>query len=907
LESEEQTEPVAPAARAPLWRYLPSVGLSALAFATFGWALFAPQGGLISGLVIQAVCVLMGAGATVLVWRLAKTSGLPVRQRQAWELFAFAAAATTFGDLVRIFDEHLLGVLAAESWANLSYFFYAPAVLAALALLSPQNRSGRERVKVAIDAAIVVVGGGMVLWRYTIFPVLEVGFRDGTFVFALRLLHPVADLCLLLGIASVLLRCPRGSRRTPMLLLLVPQILMLVGDGLWAQSARAGQGLSGLVELALRLVHYALLAWAVQIEQRRLVTDAEDVEGAPRPYMVLSYGSVVAGFSMLILAALQTQNLLLVPLIVGASTLAFLVLARQIMTVRENMSFLRERTIMSSESRFKALIQHASDIVTIVDASWTISFVSPSATRTLGYSASELVGVSFLGLLHAEETVDAARRLRECLLDPARVMTARWRLRRHDGTHIETDTICTNLMFDENIRGLVLTTRDVSERCSLEAQLRHQAFHDPLTGLANRALFQDRVQHALSRRRGELESLGVVFVDIDNFKTVNDSLGHSMGDLLLRSAAQRLVSCLRAFDTAARLGGDEFAVLIDDSQRSEDVPQVADRITKAFLDPFVLDGREVLATASVGVALAMPDQSAEDLLRNADLAMYLAKSRGRGQAAHFEPSMHAAAVDRLDMQNDLRHAMDRNQLTVVYQPVHSLDTGELVSAEALLRWNHPTRGAIPPATFIPIAEETGLIVPIGRWVLQRACMDAARWRARGSRDRGMRVSVNMSGRQIPDVNLLDDIRFALKESGLPPGAVILELTESMLLQHTAPMMTLMHRLRSLGVRLAIDDFGTGYSSLSYLQRLPIDILKIDRAFVERLNSDTSATALVRAIISLGESMSLKTVAEGIEDGQQAERLRALGCDLGQGYFYGMPMSADELNSYADRAATASVA
>jgi diguanylate cyclase (GGDEF)-like protein/PAS domain S-box-containing protein len=781
-------------------------------------------------------------------------------------------------------------------------------MLCALLLLPPVIPSARERLKFSLDAATVVVGGAMVLWRFVAVPALSTPFVGSDFASVVRLAHPIGDLCLLLGVASVLLRCPRGARRPPLLLLVASQAVLLLSDGAWTRGALTSVDAIVTLETALQLLAGVLLAAALLLEDQRLSRHQEEVDATPRAFMALPYAAVVAGYGVLVLAAVRSLAVKeLEPLIVGAACLAVFVLARQILAVRENISLLRERTILASEARFKALIQHASDIVTIVDATWVISFVSPSATRTLGYPASELAGVSFLGLLHHDDTVDCARRLRESLLDPTRVMTARWRLRRNDGTFVETDTICTNLTFDENIRGLVLTTRDVSERCSLEAQLRHQAFHDPLTGLANRALFQDRVQHALSRRRGELETLGVVFVDLDNFKTVNDSLGHSIGDLLLRAAAQRLVSCLRAFDTAARLGGDEFAILIDDTQRYEDVPQVADRVTKAFLAPFVIDGREVTTTASVGVALAMSDQSAEDLLRNADLAMYLAKSRGRGQAALFEPSMHAAAVDRLELQNDLRHALERNELVVVYQPVHALESQVLVGAEALLRWMHPTRGPIPPTTFVPIAEETGLIVPIGRWVLQRACRDAVRWRSRTAEGAGLRVSVNMSSRQIPDVDLLDDIRSALETSGLPAGAVVLELTESMLLQHTAAMMTLMHQLRALGVRLAIDDFGTGYSSLSYLQRLPIDILKIDRAFVERLGADTSAAALVRAIVSLGESMSLKTIAEGIESAQQAERLRGLGCDFGQGFFYGMPMSAEELERYVDRSAAVGVA
>ena len=836
--------------------------------------------------------------AVLLARRVSRLARAESRQTTGWAFVAAASAVLVAGDVLRLVEEQILGVPRGGGWAQLGYFLYAPLMLSALSLLPPALSSWRERVTFSLDAATVGGGGAVVLWYFVVFPALSDPSARTDLTLAFRLAYPIADLCLLFGLASVLLRCPPGRQRRSLLILSFSQSVVLLGDGALAPLAYITGSDAILLTAMSRVPAGALLVAALLYEQRRLTTPADEADATPRSVLALPWFAVVAAYAVLLLAVMAgLTTAQLEPLMFGATCLAVFLLARLILSVRENIALMRERTILAGEARFRALVQHASDVVMIVDVNFQITFVSPSATRTLGYDTSEMIGVSILTVLHRDDIVDGTRRLRETLADHDRPMTARWRLRRQDNTFIETDTICTNLMFDEHIRGIVLTARDVSEQCALEAQLRQQAFHDSLTGLANRALFQDRVHHALSRRAGEFKTLGVIFIDLDNFKTINDSLGHSVGDLLLKEAARRLLSCLRSFDTAARLGGDEFAVLVDDARRYEDVPQVADRITRAFRDPFTVGGREVLATASVGVALAMADQSAEDLLRNADLAMYLAKNRGRGQAALFEPSMHAAALDRLQLQNDLRHALERNELDVVYQPVHALDTQDLVGAEALIRWMHPTRGPIQPATFVPVAEETGLIVPIGRWVLERACQDAAGWRTTVNGQLPLQVSVNLSSRQIPAPDLLDDIQRALSTAGLPAGALVLELTESILLEHTAEAMSLLNRLRALGVRLAIDDFGTGYSSLSYLHRLPIDILKIDRAFVEPLGSDANAAKLIRAIVSLGESMSLRTVGEGIESAQQATRLRALGCDYGQGFLYGMPMLSKELASY----------
>jgi len=459
-----------------------------------------------------------------------------------------------------------------------------------------------------------------------------------------------------------------------------------------------------------------------------------------------------------------------------------------------------------------------------------------------------------------------------------------------------------NLLRDASVRGIVLNTRDVSERTALEAQLTHQAFHDPLTGLANRALLKDRAEHALSRsRRGKETPPVLLFLDLDNFKMVNDSLGHAAGDSLLVEAARRLLACVRASDTAARLGGDEFAVFVEDSADDVSCTQVAERIIAALGRPFGIGGREVFVGASLGIAAARDGDGADSLLRNADMAMYLAKTRGKGRYERFAPEMHVTAIERIELESDLRHAIEEDGLVLHYQPIVILETGAITGIEALVRWQHPRRGLMAPSQFIPLAEETGMILPLGAWVLREACAQGQRWRARRGNDDPLAVTVNVSGRQIQNPQFIDDVRTALDGSGLMPHALILELTESVLTTQTETVQSTLQALKHVGVRLAIDDFGTGYSSLSYLQRFPIDILKIAKPFVDDVAGHTTSAggnrrALAQAVISLGATLSVRTIAEGIELPQQLERLRELGCDLGQGFHFSRPVPAAELEA-----------
>ncbi len=455
--------------------------------------------------------------------------------------------------------------------------------------------------------------------------------------------------------------------------------------------------------------------------------------------------------------------------------------------------------------------------------------------------------------------------------------------------------------------GRVWSFRDITERTRLEQELAHQAFHDSLTGLANQALFRDRVTHALSRAARRQRQLAVLFVDLDDFKTVNDSLGHTAGDALLVAVAERLRGSLRATDTAARLGGDEFALLVEDLGSDSDATGLADRLIDVLHQPFTVAGREIVVGASIGIAFHDPDSTTGQLLRNADIAMYTAKRGGKRRYEIFEPQMHAAAMERLEIRADLRRALDRGELTLQYQPIVTLDTGRISGVEALVRWSHPERGLLPPNAFIPIAEETGLICELGRQVLVEACTRTRCWQLQHPDEPPLTVSVNLSPRQLQGDELISHIAEALELSGLAPSTLVLEITEGAMMHDTENIIAKLEALKALGVKLAVDDFGTGYSSLSYLQRFPIDILKIDRTFIAGIDSDDSNSSLVGAIVSLARTLQLQAVAEGVETGTQVDVLGQLGCDLAQGYYLARPVDADVLEEILRTGITATAA
>jgi diguanylate cyclase (GGDEF)-like protein/PAS domain S-box-containing protein len=576
-------------------------------------------------------------------------------------------------------------------------------------------------------------------------------------------------------------------------------------------------------------------------------------------------------------------------------------LASQVSLAVEGASLAEDLHRQKSEARFRSLVAHSSDLITVLDAHGTVTYQSPSVERVLGYRADEIEGTEFARLLRVSDRP----RLMQILAGVGEAYVGggsethviECSLRHRDGTWLQFEVQHTDLLQDEHVRGIVLNSRDVSERKAFEDQLAHQAFHDPVTSLANRALFADRVQHSIMRSIRAGSAIGVMFIDLDDFKTVNDSLGHAAGDRVLQEVARRLQAAVRPADTVARFGGDEFAVLLDGIEDSAEAAAVAGRILAALELQFEIDGKQVYPRASVGICLAgheLGSSDAEELLRNADVAMYMAKRDSKGSYRVFEPAMHERVVERMELQAELQRALELNQLEVHYQPVVRLDQRTDHGVEALLRWMHPTRGTIPPLQFIPLAEETGLIIPIGRWVLQEACRQGVLLHERFPRRPPLTVSVNLSVKQLQSETIVDDVRQALETTGLPPSTLVLEITETVMMVDTDLAVQRLQDLKSLGVLLAMDDFGTGYSSLSYLSRFPIDILKMDRSFLAPEHEDSGLAA---AIIGLGNSLDLDVVAEGIELPAQIASLRSLGCELGQGFLFAKPMNYDALFDY----------
>lgn len=573
--------------------------------------------------------------------------------------------------------------------------------------------------------------------------------------------------------------------------------------------------------------------------------------------------------------------------------LLFLLVRRSVLQRTRSAALREAQLVQRSERRFRALVQNASDLILIAAPSGILMYQSPNAASGWGYGGEALSGLLLRELIHPDDQAALLELFELLVVSPHSIRDTALRLRLGNGSWRHVELILTNLIHDDSVGGIVLTLRDIEERKAFERQLTQRAFFDSLTGLANRLLLQDRLDQALARasRRGCLT--GLVFIDLDNFKLINDGLGHAVGDELLAQTAARLSACGRAEDTVARLGGDEFVVLLDCLRGEADARAVAENVTRAFGTPFRLDQRDIMVTASIGVALGESGHATkETLLRDADVAMYRAKTDGKARYAIFDASMHKDSLARLEIENDLRQAIARGELRIRYQPIVEITTGRLVEVEALVRWQHPVRGLIPPAEFIPVAEETGLIIPLGQWVLEEACRQAVVWRDMSGSSPPVTLSVNLSPRQFQEPDLDSRIAATLLRTGIQAGSLKLEITEGIIMRDVEQTITMLDKLKALGIKLAVDDFGTGYSSLAYLKRLPLDVLKIDRSFVSGLGVSQEDTAIVQAIMSLAKSLNLSVTGEGIETVQQAETLRQMECNLGQGYYYARPLLAE---------------
>jgi len=813
--------------------------------------------------------------------------------RRTWRFIAAAIVAYNIGNLIDAFLR--IGDLTPfPSLADLFYLAFFPILLTGFTIAVRASSMRVSWGRLLLDSLILVLGFGTFFWFFVISPVAA-GSDEEFARFVLAQVYIACDCLMLMAIGVLLMNsshCP--LRKTTLALLTGGFGMMFLGDIVWATAVVENSYFSGAnFSDVLYLACYAGLAGAAQVQIRDKSRPERQRAGAGSTLTQgVAYAGLGLSFFVLVYFAGGDGTDTVTVMTVAIFVLAVLVMARQSVIVRDDAKERQRKAVDLVEARFASLIRNASDAIMIVGADGRIEYASPAMQRTFGLWHDDLVGrrlgeiwreadreriASFLAEVTATQGVS---------IGPVELSVGT------KSKRFIAECVGSNLLDDPAVKGLALNLRDVTERKALEDQLRQLAFHDPLTLLANRSLFRNRVEHAIALSRRTQDRLAVLMIDLDNFKNVNDSLGHDVGDRLLQTAAQRLVKCTRAADTVARLGGDEFAVLLEGVSTLEQAEQIASAVTDAFRQPLSIDGNDLLVTTSVGVALSESGHDTEQVLRNADIAMYNAKSSGKGRHVVFHARMQEQLRERLRLEDDLSQALARGEFFLEFQPIIDLKTSELLGVEALVRWQHPEQGRLAPAQFIPMAEETGQVIALGRWVLMDACCRVREWRKSVAAGDGLRVAVNISGRHLQQGDLVADVRAALEASGLEPESLLIELTESTMMHNSEANLLKLRELKALGVRLAIDDFGTGYSSLSYLHRFPIDILKIDRSFVSRLTESAEGPKLARAVVMLGETLGLETVAEGVEVDDQVTQLLQLGCVAAQGFLFSHATTLD---------------
>jgi diguanylate cyclase (GGDEF)-like protein/PAS domain S-box-containing protein len=819
---------------------------------------------------------------------------------RAWRMLGLACLSWGLGQAVWTWYESMLGrEVPFPSLADIGYLMFVP--LAAGALLSFPSVSRRlsSRIRTVLDGLLIASALMFMSWMLVLGPLFEAGGDPLTLTIGLA--YPAGDVVIItiLLFASSHRTHGTDAGRMTRPLLFAGLLAFAIADSGFVYLTNSGSYSSGsLIDIGWFCAFAAIFlagCRATGMEPQTTDDAVPDRFAVLVPYVPVLLAVVLAAFGLAFGEGIGR--------FLGWNALVLILLAviRQVVVLLENLSLtthleqrVRERTaeLDRSERRFRSLVQNSSDVITVVDGNGTITYQSPSIERVLGRDSDVLVDASYFDLVHLDDHLALA-----ALIDAARTrqgtnVAAELRVRTASGTWRHTEVLATSLLDDAHVGGIVLNARDVTERKELEQQLAHQAFHDPLTGLANRSLFADRLDHALQQAARRRRPLAVLYFDLDGFKSINDTLGHAAGDVLLKDVATRLASCVRSGDTISRWGGDEFGILLEELATDAEANAAAERLIDTLRDPFWIASTEVFVSASIGIVVSeVGAEACDDLLRYADLAMYRAKVERTGSYCRYEPEMQADVKARVELDRDLRQAIEREELSVAYQPIVDLTTRRIVGVEALARWTHPVRGAIPPIEFIPVAEANGLILEIGKFVLREACRNAQVWREGCE---GFSLSVNLSARQLND-SLVSTILEILSESGLDPSALVLEITESMLIDQSAEPLGVLQTLRQLGISLAIDDFGTGYSSLSYLHRFPVDILKVDRSFIQLLGT-TQEPGLARSIVRLGDELGLRTVAEGIEYDEQLAALQHLGCTLGQGYLFAAPMREDEISA-----------
>jgi diguanylate cyclase (GGDEF)-like protein/PAS domain S-box-containing protein len=892
-----------------------SADLALLAAATLGfivlaaWALVRQVPDALEGELTSAAAPILDLVAAMLVARAAATAP-GGRLRLAWVLLTIALVAYAIGDALWAWISYVLGGDPFPSVADGAYLGYYGLAAAGLLLFPAAHLATREAVRLAIDSAIVVIGGVMVVWTVLLHPLLDATVQSSA-TQVLAFAYPVADLVLLFAVGTIALRRPPGIAPPALAALVVGFGLMLAAD--LGYGAFELLGVQNSVWIDVSYLASTLATGVAGYLQARSPR-AGEAGGADRITALLlraPYAALGGGFVSLFMAIGLGDTVELAELAAGAVMLTALVLVRQEVIGRENARLVALAARRDAEKRYEDLGRNATDALLLVDASGRIDYASPALDRVCGLRPSDVVGRPVLRIAHSED----AERLERLIADTAAgrpVEPLEWRIWTRDGAWRPVETISANLLDDPAIGRIVLTTRNVAERHAFRQQVAQATLRDLLTGLPNRLLFEDRVEQAVAAAQQGGRPAMVLLLDIEGFRRINDTLGHDAGDRVLREVGRRIQASIRGTDTVARLDADAFGILVGGDGEAPTGPELADRLTAVLAKPLSHGATTLEVSAAIGIATSgdpaggPAEDGAAALLRNADVALAEARRRGRDHVVEFEPALLHDLEGRFELERELRLAVANDELFLEYQPIVDLGTGEIVAAEALVRWRHPTRGVLGPTEFVPLAETAGLIGQIGHWVLRESCLEVARW-ARVAPGVVPRVSVNLSAPQIADRRLPWLVQSALGAAGAAPGWLTLEITESLLVDRSAEALERLHAIRALGVKLSIDDFGTGYSSLAYLQRFPVNHIKIDRSFVDALPEGADDDGLVPAIVAIARALGMTTIAEGIEHPWQLRRLRDAGCAMGQGYLLDRPLGAEAMRDRVSAAAVPRVA
>jgi diguanylate cyclase (GGDEF)-like protein/PAS domain S-box-containing protein len=832
-------------------------------------------------------------------WRVSRGPEVAPPARRFWRYVTFATAVAVLGTVTSAYDALVGPGAPAQRMGPVTVILFAIAIATALygLLRMPVgSRPRREWLALGLDLGIMLVATGLMLWYFA------ADHQNGQ----RPVLHDTVILLATVGLAvGVVLAGLRISVTGPagidprMAWALGGAVLIGAIIGTRAPALHSRPDLAVLMVVAP--VVFAGVVLAAWLQLQAPATGHRGRHRRRRSFNPLPYVAI-AGTDVVLLLTMRQVHGSVQLMVIGSITLTALVVVRQLLAFADNDRLLAQvdasmLELRRHERRFRSLVQNSDDIITIVDAAGRFAYVSPGAHRVLGHDPDEWVGRRASDIVYPDDVASITEVFRHLWQDPHATARVQARIMHADGSWRWMENSYTNLLHDPSVQGIVGNARDVSDTRHYQDQLAYQASHDELTGLANRALFTAHTERALANARPG--TVAVALVDLDDFKTINDRLGHGVGDSLLVAVSARLRACLRPDDTVARLGGDEFAILMTDLRPGES-GHVAERIIGALGASLNAGNHDLLIQASIGLADNERGSGPDDLLRRADMAMYAAKELGKNRYVHYDSELDARTVEHAQLAAELSHALDRDELHLLYQPVVDLPSGRVVGVEALVRWNHPRDGLVPPIRFIPVAERTGLIVPLGAWIMRTACRQAAEWYRRYGDEAPAKMSVNVSARQLLEPAFPQTVASILDETGLDPGRLTVEITETAVFGGGRAVEAVA-AIHALGVSIALDDFGTGHSSLGLLRTCPVDVLKVDKSFVDGVTGTVEQEAIVTSIIEIAQALGLRAIAEGVETGAQADRLHVLGYRLAQGFHFAKPLRSAEIEDLIEPA------